>query len=238
MEIKDKKRIRVFFYILAACYVVSLTLSQNANSLPPRLSGGFCFGQISTAQGMIKAQRVNDTLRLVGVTSEPFYKRATVPGGPASTPAIDHKWFNSYSASTGKFGQTQPDARDISGFDNYTGMKMYSLKGPSNTWSPSYANLSTGTTLPTVTGRYTRIGQEVMGTIEVKSTAYTASRQGRTTFTLPYAPVGYATVSVADAYLYVDIPNGVLNSTYLFSPKWMARQWVIMSFHYETAAAF
>ena len=238
MEIKDKKRIMVFFYLLAFCYVMSLAITYDASSLSPGVGGSACFGTISTAQGKIKAQRINDVLRLVGVVGEPFYKRATVPSGPHSTPAIEHKWFNWYSSSTGKFGQTQPDARDISGFDIYTGMKMYSLKGPSNTWSPSYANLSTGTTLPTVTGRYTRIGQEVMGTIEVKSTAYTASRQGRTTFTLPYAPVGYATVSVADAYLYVDIPNGVLNSTYLFSPKWMARQWVIMSFHYETAAAF
>ena len=104
------------------------------------------------------------------------------------------------------------------------------------TWTVTYSNLSTGPTPPTVTGRAALLGQEVIGTIEVHSTAFTASRAGTTKFSLPYSAVGYAVAPAADATLSTNLYNGVLTGVTLYSPKWTTLQHIIMSFHYETKA--
>ena len=81
-------------------------------------SGGACFGAISAAGGTIRAQRVNDTLKVFGSLGNSFLKTLTADyQGPNSTPALPHEWFNSYSAGSKTFGHSRPTFNDISGME-------------------------------------------------------------------------------------------------------------------------
>lgn len=90
---------------------------------------------------------------------------------PVNTPAVLHQWFNSYNATTGVFGQLQPNATDIA--NPYTAVSANYAVLATDYQIECTANSFT-VTLPTavgVVGKIYSIKNSGTGTITVATTA-------------------------------------------------------------------
>ena len=77
---------------------------------------------------------VGQVLTSNGNSADPSFQ--TPPPLPQNTPAVPHQWLNSYSSTTGAFGQSQPTTADLSDFPAQTGnaAKFLTTDGSSLSW--------------------------------------------------------------------------------------------------------
>lgn len=90
-------------------------------------------------------------------------------------------------------------------------------------WTPVATNL-TVVTGATLTGSYTRVGNQVSFVITIATTGTTAATAGVTTITLPVTAADNALCSAAELTSITSYGNGIIASgtTTLYPPTWAA----------------